>query len=71
MCSGFSAYIPRSDFHILYFVCLRVLVVAELTIILKAKPVVFMNLAFREDKDARSGRNRHALDFLLALVPGT
>lgn len=29
-----------------------------------------MNIASGEDKDARFGRNRYALDFFLALVPG-
>lgn len=46
-------------------------VVVELPVILKAKPVVFMNLTFEEDEDTGFGRNRHALDSLLTLVPGT
>ena len=72
MCSGFSAYISRSDYSIFFFVCFGVLaIVVELTIILKIKPVVFMNLAFREDKDASFARNRHGLDFFSASVPGT
>ena len=46
-------------------------VVVELPVILQAKPVVFMNLTFEEDEDTGFGRNRHALDSLLTLVPGT
>lgn len=54
------------------FICFGVLaIVVELTIILKVKPVVFTNLAFREDKDASFARNRHGLDFFSASGPGT
>lgn len=48
------------------------LVFVELTFILKAKPIVLMNISFgEEDEDANMLGLFDALDFFLALVPGT
>lgn len=69
MCSELSAYTPESESHVIFCFVLGLFafVVFLLTIPLKVKSLVFMNIVLgEEDKDARYRQIGTSLNFLLA-----